>query len=1033
MRSGRILGLAAAIGSLLLCVSAAQGGTSSTPLSLPPLSSLGGGVDVAISGTTEYLSGSDYWLGGTVTGGFAELHSDGSLVSGRPTLSFDSGFGVSAAASDGAGGWFLGTSAEVSNGLVHVDAAGNLVSSFNAGSNGSILALVYSGSTVFAAGTCVAGTYPDCSAIAAFDTSTGATKWTAQVTWSGGGFEMAHAAALAVAGSTLYVGGHFDSVDGDSRAGLAALDTATGTPTSWNPQISLSGTSHRVSADALAVSGSTVYAGGEFDTVNGSVPRNGLAAFDATTGTATAFDPDLTLSFGGPAVASALLVSGSTVYAAGEFDTVNGSTVRDNIAAFDAATGAATAWDPSFLNSVITTLALSGSKLYVGGSGLSTEGEGNDIVAVDAATAVASDFSPQVGGNVDAVAVSGSDVFVGGSFRTIGGSARTGVASIDLATGQPTALEIPYSGKFAVSGSTVYVVVGDGLRAFDSGSGDQLWTVSTDGEVSAVAVSASTVYMGGAFTTVTPSGGSATPTAGLAAFDAASGSLVTGWAPGGVSVSGGTATIEALAVSGASVYVGGTFDTAGGATRHNLAAFSASTGALSAWNPNIAFGSSTPSVNALAVLGSTVYAGGNFDTVNGSTARSFAAAFDDTTGMATKWNPNHDSTVNALVAVGSTVYMGDAAYDTLVGIEKHWSPDLLGPTSVAATSSYVALGGPWSPYNEVFPVTSGTPPTLASVQPTSGAPGTSVTLTGTGFTGADGVAFNGKPALSVTVNSPTRITAVVPDGATTGPVTVVTDDGDATSTSSFVVDAALPLIAGFTPAAGTRGSSVTISGSNFTGATVVAFNGSPAQTFSVDSDGQIIVVVPPAATTGPISVTTSGGTSTSAAPFTVYVPPTVGSVAPTSAGVHSTITVTGTNFIGVTSVKLNGMSAAYSVVSQTTLVFTVPQGATSGTVTVTTPGGTATSGSSVTVLPLPTITGFTPGSGSIGTSVTVTGANLQGVVGVEIGSIVTVPISVAQDGSQITFTIPIGAQSGPIRVLASNGTATSTTGFVVTS
>jgi len=161
-------------------------------------------------------------------------------------------------------------------------------------------------------------------------------------------------------------------------------------------------------------------------------------------------------------------------------------------------------------------------------------------------------------------------------------------------------------------------------------------------------------------------------------------------------------------------------------------------------------------------------------------------------------------------------------------------------------------------------------------------------------------------------------------------------------------------------------------------------------------------------------------------------PPAISGFSPGSAGAHATVTVTGTSFTGTTSVTLNGTSVPFSVTSNTRLTFTVPAGAASGAITVVTPAGSATSTGTLTIVPPPTITSISPGSGPIGTSVTVAGTNLQDAVGVEIGSIVTVPTSVALDGSQLTFTVPPGAASGTVRILARNGSATSADTFTVT-
>src|SRR5204863_224492 len=81
----------------------------------------------------------------------------------------------------------------------------------------------------------------------------------------------------------------------------------------------------------------------------------------------------------------------------------------------------------------------------------------------------------------------------------------------------------------------------------------------------------------------------------------------------------------------------------------------------------------------------------------------------------------------------------------------------------------------------------------------------------------------------------------------------------------------IPAISSFTPTSGAVGSSVTINGAKFTGATAVKFNSTSASSFTVNSDTQITTAVPTGATSGTISVTTPGGTATSSGSFTVTV------------------------------------------------------------------------------------------------------------------------------------------------------------------
>ena len=140
-------------------------------------------------------------------------------------------------------------------------------------------------------------------------------------------------------------------------------------------------------------------------------------------------------------------------------------------------------------------------------------------------------------------------------------------------------------------------------------------------------------------------------------------------------------------------------------------------------------------------------------------------------------------------------------------------------------------------------------------------------ITGTNLTGATNVAFNGTSA-TFNVVSAAQITTTVPNAATTGKISVTTPGGNASSSQSFTVTAPAPTITDFSPNTGPAGTSVTITGTNFTGATGVAFNGSAA-TFSVNSATQITANVPATATTGKIIVTTPGGTATSSTNFTI--------------------------------------------------------------------------------------------------------------------------------------------------------------------
>src|SRR5262249_54248719 len=133
----------------------------------------------------------------------------------------------------------------------------------------------------------------------------------------------------------------------------------------------------------------------------------------------------------------------------------------------------------------------------------------------------------------------------------------------------------------------------------------------------------------------------------------------------------------------------------------------------------------------------------------------------------------------------------------------------------------------------------------------------------------------------------------VPAGATTGRITVTTPSGGPlVTTTRFTVT---PAITSFAPTFGTVGTGVTITGTNFTGATGVSFAGRAA-TFTVSNSGTVTTTVPAGATTGHITVTTLDGTATSAdnfavssAPFSLAATPSSQTV---SAGNSTSYTVT---------------------------------------------------------------------------------------------------------------------------------------------
>lgn len=329
-----------------------------------------------------------------------------------------------------------------------------------------------------------------------------------------------------------------------------------------------------------------------------------------------------------------------------------------------------------------------------------------------------------------------------------------------------------------------------------------------------------------------------------------------------------------------------------------------------------------------------------------------------------------------------------------------------------------------------FTVLSSVGPNITGLSPATGGPGTWVRLTGSGFTGTTAVSFNGAAASEFSVETDTILHALAPPAATTGRVTVFNTVGSATSAVTFTVMPA-PVISGFSPASGALGTPVTLTGSGFTGATGVFFNGQGGG-FTVVSDTQIAVPVPEGATTGVLTVEGPGGAGSSSTNFTVSGNrlPTVTSFNPVRGARNNFVTIAGSGFTGTTAVRFNGVAATTVFVgSDFSLQAAVPRGATTGPISVTNSVGTGTSADVFTIVPIPTVTGFTPDRGGAGTTVTVTGTGFTDTNGVFFAD--TAATYEVLSDTQLTVIVPVGATSAAIRVRSPGGSGYATTRFTV--
>jgi hypothetical protein len=662
---------------------------------------------VAIDGETAYVGG-QFRSVAPYTG--ASLLID--RQSGAPRSSWPDVAGlVRASASDGAGGWYVGGAFTSVGGvprtnLAHVLADGTVDPAWAPASDRDVRALLVSGGTVYAGGsfTNVAGAAH--SGIVALDSKSGAPS-TVRYDVTGG-----QVLSLAMGGTEaapqLYAGGEFDLANGEARRGLVAFAPADGAVTSFAPKVE--GTVYDV-----AIGPEGVYAGGFFGKVNGTKPARSLAAFDQSSGAlVTTWSPQLA----GLASVTAVEVAGDTVYVGGRFDEVNESyptmALRSNAAAFDATSGAVTSWDPD-VEGHVDAIEAHGSTVYLGGDLRTVNGTTArpHLAAVTADSGAALSWNPQPRGSVLTIQAAAGQVLAGGYFKSAGGVDRANVAAIDLTTGRPTAFRADLNDTVravAVGADSVWVggdfTKVDGgtprgrIAALDPATGaPRPFAQELDGEVNSLAVDGATVYAGGRFKTV-----GTTVRRSAAAFragPATAGELLP-FDPDP------DRTVLAVAVGDGRVYLGGAFESLRGGTvpRRGLASVDPATGEPSSWNPNLGGHASS-----LRLEGGKILVAGDFNTpVKDSLPRRGVVELDTTTGAPTSWDAGLSGSAHAIAGDGAQVFAaGDFAeprellggFDAVSGAVAPWAPSIVAtdesPVRVLAATPdrWLVAGGPF--------------------------------------------------------------------------------------------------------------------------------------------------------------------------------------------------------------------------------------------------------------------------------------------------------------------------------------------------
>ncbi|MGA2174063.1 MAG: IPT/TIG domain-containing protein [Verrucomicrobiota bacterium] len=361
------------------------------------------------------------------------------------------------------------------------------------------------------------------------------------------------------------------------------------------------------------------------------------------------------------------------------------------------------------------------------------------------------------------------------------------------------------------------------------------------------------------------------------------------------------------------------------------------------------------------------------------------------------------------------------------------SATVVSTTQLSATVPMSATSGPItvSTTNGAFTTSSnfltGVGPIITDFAPTLGTSNTAVTIDGLNLASATSVTFSGKAA-TITADTASQLQVYPPVGSGIGTIKVTTAQGNFTTSTNFT-NSATPLVTDFFPVLGPVGSTVTIDGLNFATGATVTFNGITAAS-SVVAPTQISATVPSTASTGPIKVTVGASSDTTSSNFTVTTAaPVITGFTPAGGVRGQSVILTGGNFTNLSNpaVRFNGVAATYQTPTSTTaLTATVPAGASSGPVSVTSSGGTGTSAANFYLQPW--ITSLSSNAAIVNATLTITGRNFLNTGAVQVNG---VNYNFSATATQITAAVPTNASTGLIRVTAPGGVIISTNAFAI--
>jgi len=553
-----------------------------------------------------------------------------------------------------AGGAFSNIGGQARNRIARLDATTGLVDSFDPNANGDVYAIAVQTDGKILAGGIFAGSNSiggqTRNHIARLEATTGQVD---SFDPNAGG----HVYAIAVQpNGKILAGGVFTSIGGQTRSYIARLDAASGLADSFNPNANDTVVSIAMQADGK------ILVAGFFHGANsvGGQTRNGIARIDSVTGGADSFDPNAGVI--APVLSIAVEADGK-ILAGGNFTALapNGgaAVTRNRIGRLETDGRLDQTLNLSTVDGpILTTAVQPDGKILIGGSFTSVLGVArNKIARLHADGTLDTAFDPNANSDVGSIVVQADGkILAGGNFHganSIGGQPRNYIARLDATTGladsfDPNAnfniwsIAVQADGRILAGGhfSTIGGQTRNYIARLDTTTGlaDSFNPNANDGVLAIVVQADGRILASGFFTNI---GGQTRNK--IARLDATTG-LADSFNP---NPNSGVYTIAVQADG--RILAGGSFNGAnsiGGQARNRIARLDATTGLADSFNPN-----ANDTVSSIVVQADgRIIAGGSFNGASsiGGQARNRIARLDATTGLADSFDPNANGLVYSI-------------------------------------------------------------------------------------------------------------------------------------------------------------------------------------------------------------------------------------------------------------------------------------------------------------------------------------------------------------------------------------------------